>query len=525
MVFLSHETLDNYLGDAEKYQFLFNMVNDAIFFHVLNGNFVEVNDVACKLLGYSREELLQMSPKDLDDPDYPKPDAVQTLMREGRVVIEMVHICKDGRKLPVELNARLIELGNKKLVLTIARDIGERKRTERLEKERNKQLEKLYQQAEERALRISATNQIIKVIGSSLDFKETLRAFGLEAAKLIVFDYMNVVLVEECQHFLIHVMYFNEQKELNLSEVKMVSIKTEPFRSVLSSKECEIIRNGHLSEHNKQRLETQPLDTELSSSIIIPLNYENSIIGMLEVGCKSPEKYGEKELSLLTDLGDHLAVAIQNSRLHKKVQEMAVIIERNRIAHEIHDSSLQVLGYFRAKGELVERLIEHGHIEEARRAAHEIQDVAIEAYNEAREAIHALTERIPEGKTFIQVVCEYIRKVSPRWGIAIDLRAPNNLPFLERTVELQLFRIIQEALANVRKHSRAQHVYINCKLLDKSLIIEIKDDGKGFDVAQITGNTFGFTAMKERAASICGRLKIDSEVGIGTTITVELSLI
>ncbi|MGZ4831685.1 MAG: PAS domain S-box protein, partial [Terriglobales bacterium] len=120
-----------------QYRTLFENVNDAVFVTEVGkdgtlGTFKQVNDVACKRLGYSREELLQLSPRDIDAPEWSaQRDAAMARLATGEpVLFEMEQIAKDGHPIPVELSARLFRLDDQGAVLAIARDITERKRAE-----------------------------------------------------------------------------------------------------------------------------------------------------------------------------------------------------------------------------------------------------------------------------------------------------------------------------------------------------------------------------------------------------------
>ena len=131
------------LEESEKrYRLLFNSIDDALFVHEgpkdgFPGRFMEVNDTACRRLGYTREELLQMSPPDIDAPETVAtlPRTMEKLMREGQMAWEGVHVTKDGRRIPVEIVNHLFQLDGKLLVLSSARDISERRKSER-ERER-----------------------------------------------------------------------------------------------------------------------------------------------------------------------------------------------------------------------------------------------------------------------------------------------------------------------------------------------------------------------------------------------------
>jgi diguanylate cyclase (GGDEF)-like protein/PAS domain S-box-containing protein len=114
------------------FKYLFDYANDAIFIHDLEGHFLEVNETACKRLGYTREELLSMTPMDIDTPEFAAllSKRIEEIKQRRYTVFESAHVTKDGRVIPVELNGQLIVFNNKEAILSIARDITIRKQTE-----------------------------------------------------------------------------------------------------------------------------------------------------------------------------------------------------------------------------------------------------------------------------------------------------------------------------------------------------------------------------------------------------------
>jgi PAS domain S-box-containing protein len=122
-----------------RFRTLFDTANDALFIHDLNGSFLEVNETARRRLGYSFEELMTMTPTDIDAPEYKAQlrEKIEELMDRGSMFFETVHVTKGGRRIPTELSSRLIEFDGRKAILSIARDITERKQMEqRLEREK-----------------------------------------------------------------------------------------------------------------------------------------------------------------------------------------------------------------------------------------------------------------------------------------------------------------------------------------------------------------------------------------------------
>lgn len=127
---------ENKVMDKEFYRLLFNNSNDAMFVSLrvdgetLPGKFIEVNDTACLRLGYTREELLQMTPLDISAPLSTIPASMEILARDRQMFHEEIHITKDGREIPVEISTRIFELNDKQFNISIARDITERRQAE-----------------------------------------------------------------------------------------------------------------------------------------------------------------------------------------------------------------------------------------------------------------------------------------------------------------------------------------------------------------------------------------------------------
>jgi PAS domain S-box-containing protein len=116
----------------ERFRTLFDFASDAIFIHDIDGQFVEVNRTACERLGYSRDELLGMSPPEIDSPEFAAlvHERKEALLDQGTAFFETAHIRRDGSVLPVEVSATVIDLGGRRSVLSVARDISERRQAE-----------------------------------------------------------------------------------------------------------------------------------------------------------------------------------------------------------------------------------------------------------------------------------------------------------------------------------------------------------------------------------------------------------
>ncbi|MBN2027248.1 MAG: PAS domain S-box protein [Actinobacteria bacterium] len=170
--------LEGDLGDSERrYKALFDNSGDAIFVHDLNGRFLDVNEVACERLGYSREELLELTPADIDQPDFAElvPQRIKEITERGHLFIETAHIANDGRVIPIELSARLIEYAGEPAIISTARDISERK-----------QMERLIETQLELGIALGATSDMKEALSCCLD--AAIKLSGMDAGCIFLLD-------------------------------------------------------------------------------------------------------------------------------------------------------------------------------------------------------------------------------------------------------------------------------------------------------------------------------------------------
>jgi len=214
------------------------------------------------------------------------------------------------------------------------------------------------------------------------------------------------------------------------------------------------------------------------------------------------------------------ALAIDNAHLHEQVADLAVAQERVRIAHEMHDGLAQVLGYVNTKVQAAEMYMKREKHEEATGQLRELATAARQAYSDVRESIVGL-RALPGPKRSLQdVLEEYLRRWEEMSGVSTSLRIDSSVQ-LRPSQELQLVRVVQEALTNVRKHARASHARVDLRREDGNVVTVIADDGVGFNAsARSRGDfpQFGLSTMRERAESIGGTLTVDSTPGSGTTV-------
>lgn len=224
------------------------------------------------------------------------------------------------------------------------------------------------------------------------------------------------------------------------------------------------------------------------------------------------------ELGQLARDLNHMAEQLQN--LLRDRQQLAVVEERNRLARDLHDSVKQQM--FALTMLVGSAQLEVDEQSEARRILSEAEHIASNAQQEMSALIQALRPIALANKDLGVALRELRDEWEQRNGITCAIDVPDALTMAPET-EQQVFRIVQEALANVAKHSGATRVEIHAKDEQGTLALRIRDNGHGFSVLQAKGRGLGLSSMRERVEGLGGSLRIDSAAG-GTRIAIRIPL-
>jgi PAS domain S-box-containing protein len=287
------------------YRTLFDHAGDAIFIHNMTGRFLEVNRAACEFLGYTREELLRMTPADVTAPELVAkiPVLIAQLQHEDHIFFEMVLRRRDGTTLPMELNSRIIEYAGGPAVLSIARDITERKRGE----------EALAHWAAQLALLSDVGRQIATILGLEqvLDRAAQLvhEKFGYHHVALFVVD--------------------RERGELEMKAIAGEFVNLFPHHHHVTLGRGMV---GWVGEHGVRLLADDvtheshyinyypgliPTRSELS----VPIRIGDETVGVLDVQSPELHAFDESDTRVMETLADQIAAAIANAQLYEAAQQ------------------------------------------------------------------------------------------------------------------------------------------------------------------------------------------------------------
>lgn len=262
----------------------------------------------------------------------------------------------------------------------------------------------------------------------------------------------------------------------------------------------------------------------------LPLRYQDRLVGVLAVAALSERALRDRwELRLLEGIGEWVALAIANARLHQQVQDVAVVQERERIARELHDGIGQVLGYVITQTLALKKLLADGQLTRAAGELASVEAMARELYADVREGILGLRTAPHRDGGLIPALRSYVERYAEASGLDVTLHVAPEVESirLSAAAEIQLSRIIQEALSNVRRHARATAASVSFRRHAGGLRVEVADDGQGFDPTRPRSSgwpRFGLQTMRERAESIGGTMTIETAPGQGTRVIVGVPL-
>jgi signal transduction histidine kinase len=267
------------------------------------------------------------------------------------------------------------------------------------------------------------------------------------------------------------------------------------------------------------------LKQKLSDAIIISLKLEDQPFGALWVGRRTGPPFTTSDVVGLEHLGDQAVIAISHTFMAARLQSLAVMDERARIAREMHDGLAQLLGYLRLETQTLEELVQQGNHQLVLNKLKQCRQNIDIAQADVRENILSLRTTLSNEGGAITALEEYLQEFGIQTGI--EVRFENEITEklnISPLAECQMVRIIQEALTNVRKHACAKHVLLHLEILQNNLSVTVADDGCGFEY-KTNGKSFGLETMQERAEAVGGEFAITTTLDAGTQVFVKLPLL
>lgn len=511
----------------EKYQDIVESSLDGIVI-VQDGKLVFVNSSAIKIFAYeSAEEMKTLSFTDTVAP------ASRFFVLEGyqgRLIgedilrnYEIKGLTKQGKIIDLEVSAKLVSWNGRTAVQASFRDITERKVLER------EQALWLWEQ--------ETMSTIDRQLVSSVDLRVVLDTISHHAKVLTRADWAGVMMVD-----LTAVQALWRAAKGNKTPLPQESFQLgKAMVEVAKSNDPMVMQD--LGINPRFPIDEFPpfKEENIVSAARFPLIVEKEIRGQLVIGYRQHHEFSPREIRLLSSLAEKSSIALANAQLYDNLlsreRDLELLSgarvkaqeeERRRIAREIHDSLGQLLTAIKFNVEIFEDVANLQGSDERQRIE-DIKSLLDNAMNEAREISYNLMPSVlvDFGLTpALQLLCEQFSK---RDNLRIIFHSNGVDKRLDPTMEIGLYRIAQEALNNVAKHAEAQEVNVQLIGDAQTIRLTIDDNGKGFyvtrlDVGKSERHGMGLVSMRERAASFNGVFTLDSKLGRGTEIVVEIPL-
>jgi signal transduction histidine kinase len=270
-----------------------------------------------------------------------------------------------------------------------------------------------------------------------------------------------------------------------------------------------------------------PLDWQ--AGVYIPLAWENKVIGFFAIflpsGLAGPS---EEELAFYNALADQASVAVTNARLAVNARQGAILLERARLARDLHDSVSQALFSMTMHARGAQLSMARAGLDQdgpLSRSLAELVGLSRGALAEIRALIFELRPAALAEEGLVAALRKQAAALSAREQVAITVDGPEQRLTLADGVEDHLYRLASEALHNVCRHAAADVATVDVEVQAGLVRVLIRDDGVGFDPEAARAGHIGLSTMAERAGVIGADLLVTSTPGAGTTVTVSLPLL
>ena len=407
---------------------------------------------------------------------------------------------KDGTEFPVEVGLSHVEVDGQRLVMSFITDITVRveaaESLRRYAQELESRVIARTQEIERRSRVAEGLHDVLTVLNTARPLEEILDLIVEQASHLLATDAIAIYRQDEGEDRprIQAARYLNISEPEERSPGRLYPAEPPPTGSI-----------SGMTQAGRYR-----------SVLAVPLNVKGEIYGSICLYYRAARSFTKEEKELAIAFADQAALAIENARLREQVSRSAVAAERTRLARDLHDAVTQILFSTSLIAEVLPKIWERNP-EEGKKRAEELRELTRGALAEMRTLLLELRPTALIEAALGDLLRQLADAITgrARIPIAVNIESEGKLP---PDVQIAFYRIAQEALNNVAKHSRASRAQVKMRQKPDSVTLEIEDDGRGFDPAAVPVTHLGLNIMRERAEGIGAKLEIVSAQGQPTRI-------
>lgn len=371
--------------------------------------------------------------------------------------------------------------------------------------------------AAEREQRIlaEALRENLSILSSTLNLDEVLDRILVAIGRVVPHETTNIILLTGKQVVVVRSRDQAGKYGLSQDSGKTFLLSDLPnLEKMASTREPMIINETQGSPFWVQKSTTKWIRSYLG----VPIQIDGKVIGFINLNSATPNYFDDQQAERLKAFVDQAAIAINNARLYAQAKEFATLQERQRLARDLHDAVSQTLWTASLISEVLPTLWDKDP-EEGRRNLEKLQRLTRGALAEMRTLLLELRPKGLEEATLGNLMEQLAQALMSRkkLNISVVSEGDDRVP---PDVQIGFYRIAQESLNNIAKHSRATNVTINLLNRNNHVKLVIKDNGRGFNSEKIASESLGIKIMRERADAIGASLEIQTNPGNGVTITV-----
>jgi signal transduction histidine kinase len=390
------------------------------------------------------------------------------------------------------------------------------------------QIDLLWRQIE----RFHVVQQISQELVSELDQERLLRTIVRSAAEMMEAQAGSLLLLDEkADELVFQVVEGGGGARL---QGKRMSRNQGIGGWVLNHQEAVIVDDVIQDDRYNAEIGAS-VDYATTSMICAPMVDRGEAIGVLEIlNKRDGKRFDETDKELLTVLAAQSAIAIRNARLYQELREerdRLVALEedvRKRLARDLHDGPTQLVAAIMMDLQFVGKLLKQ-EPDKADAELRETSALAERAMRQLRTMLFDLRPVILETKGLVPALEAYSSRLTETERFTVCLDVEGEVPELTKRAESAIFAVVQEAISNARKHTHAGNMWITVRCQNGTLAVTVRDNGEGFDVNKMWADydsrgSMGMINMRERADMIQAALTIESVVGEGTIVHLEVPL-